>query len=326
MARIQTYDLDTTINANDKIIGTDGAEGANHATKNFTVDDLKTFILEGVTGGGDISGSGTATQMAIFDSTSTITSTQAVVVNGSNQIIMDMLLNSASYPDDAAALAGGVPQGGLYRSGNAVRINLLESNPGSGVEEVQIGNLIWTTANSTIVASSGGTIPILTTDQEVNDASNNSTAAAVYYDFNSANEQRGLLYNKQAAAAITPPSGFRLPNNSDWANLANELDDISGTINYVTAGGGGANALWSSGIKANADYGSSGFNSIGAGGASFNLGSLGFYLGYEQWWTEEGLTSSTPEGRVFLDQSTYIKSGSTYSGIPYWYIRFCKDA
>ena len=33
MARIHTYDLDGTINANDRIIGSDGAEGANFATK-----------------------------------------------------------------------------------------------------------------------------------------------------------------------------------------------------------------------------------------------------------------------------------------------------
>ena len=44
MARIKTYDLDATITNADKIIGTDGAEGANNATKNFTVSALKTFI------------------------------------------------------------------------------------------------------------------------------------------------------------------------------------------------------------------------------------------------------------------------------------------
>lgn len=55
MARIQTYTVDTTLNSGDMIIGTDGAQGANYATKNFTVGDLKTFILEGVSGGGGAS-------------------------------------------------------------------------------------------------------------------------------------------------------------------------------------------------------------------------------------------------------------------------------
>ncbi len=78
-----------------------------------------------------ISGSGTDTQMAIFDSATTITSTQAVAVNNSSQVIMDVLANSTSYADDTAASAGGVPFAGLYRTGSAVKINLL-GNGGSG--------------------------------------------------------------------------------------------------------------------------------------------------------------------------------------------------
>ena len=78
-----------------------------------------------------ISGSGTDTQMAIFDSATTITSTQAVAVNNSSQVIMDVLANSTSYADDTAASAGGVPFAGLYRTGSAVKINLLGGG-GSG--------------------------------------------------------------------------------------------------------------------------------------------------------------------------------------------------
>jgi len=44
MARIQTYGLDSTITGEDKIIGTDGAVGADNETKNFTISALKTFI------------------------------------------------------------------------------------------------------------------------------------------------------------------------------------------------------------------------------------------------------------------------------------------
>jgi hypothetical protein len=45
MARIQTYSLDTTINTEDKVIGSDGAVGAeNGKTKNFSVGELKGFI------------------------------------------------------------------------------------------------------------------------------------------------------------------------------------------------------------------------------------------------------------------------------------------
>jgi hypothetical protein len=68
--------------------------------------------------------------MAIFDSTNTITSTNTVAVNSSSQVIMGVLANSTSYADDAAAAAGGVPFGGLYRNGSDVRICLI--NPGGG--------------------------------------------------------------------------------------------------------------------------------------------------------------------------------------------------
>ena len=48
MARIETYVLDTVLNASDKLIGTDAAKGANNATKNFTVGTLKEFINTGI--------------------------------------------------------------------------------------------------------------------------------------------------------------------------------------------------------------------------------------------------------------------------------------
>lgn len=50
MARIQTYSLDSTINSEDKVIGSDGAVGAeNGATKNFSVGELKGFINKDAT-------------------------------------------------------------------------------------------------------------------------------------------------------------------------------------------------------------------------------------------------------------------------------------
>ena len=96
-----------------------------------------------------ISGSGTDTQMAIFDSATTITSTQAVAVNNSSQVIMDVLANSASYADDNAASAGGVPFAGLYRTGSAVKINLLGgSGPGGGDDPyTPVSGSSWITLN-----------------------------------------------------------------------------------------------------------------------------------------------------------------------------------
>ena len=44
MAQIHTYAEDSTIAAHDKVLGTDGALGANNATKNFSIGTLQTFL------------------------------------------------------------------------------------------------------------------------------------------------------------------------------------------------------------------------------------------------------------------------------------------
>lgn len=49
MARIKTYTIDTTLNPDDKWIGTDGASGAeNGKTKNFTVQAVSDYVLDQV--------------------------------------------------------------------------------------------------------------------------------------------------------------------------------------------------------------------------------------------------------------------------------------
>ena len=281
------------------------------------------YYVPSFAGSGTITGSGTTTEVAIFDSSNSITSDSAISINSSSQIIMDVLRGSASYADDTEALAAGVPYGGLYRTGSIVKINLLSPTPSPG--EVQIGNLIWTDANSSIVESSSGTIPILTTQQQLADAYANSTAGAVYYDLDPANAGRGLLYNQTAAATITPPTGFRLPTINDWNNLVTELEAISGSINDVTPGGGGSNALWNQTIKSNTNYGASGFNSIKAGLAAYSGTSISFFADNETWWKAEGITG-TKQGKTFSEQSNFILRADSTSGYPYWFIRFCKDA
>lgn len=44
MARLENYTNDSVINSADKLIGTDGAQSANNATKNFEVSALKSYI------------------------------------------------------------------------------------------------------------------------------------------------------------------------------------------------------------------------------------------------------------------------------------------
>ena len=44
MARINKYEVDSSISANDILIGTDGDPGMGLATKNFSIEDIATYI------------------------------------------------------------------------------------------------------------------------------------------------------------------------------------------------------------------------------------------------------------------------------------------
>jgi len=55
MARISTYDLDSTISNTDKVIGTDSS---NTTTKNFKLESLKEFIFAGISGPVTVNSSG----------------------------------------------------------------------------------------------------------------------------------------------------------------------------------------------------------------------------------------------------------------------------
>lgn len=200
------------------------------------------------------------------------------------------------------------------------------SAPSPTCDEIQIGSLIWVTCNSLITQSSQGSIPILTTEQEVADAYANLTAGAVYYNFNSANAYRGLLYNKRAATSIIPPAGFRSPTVQDWNNLLSELSNTSGQTGDYTPGGGGNNALWNQTIQSRSDYGLSGFDSIKAGDASYTNSQMNWSpTGREFWWNLQS-NIGTNAGIGFVEQSNYISAVGVVSFEPYWYIRFCKDA
>lgn len=88
MATINTYDNDGTIEAADKLIGSDGSIGADAGkTKNYTVSSLTAYVA----------------------------------ANLSNPVKISSLTNAA---DDTAAASAGVPVNGLYRDGSTLKIRV----------------------------------------------------------------------------------------------------------------------------------------------------------------------------------------------------------
>jgi hypothetical protein len=281
-------------------------------------------------GGGGIGGSGVDTQMAIFDSTSTITSTQALAVNSSSQIIMDVLRGSDSYADDTAALAGGVPYGGLYRTDSIVKINLLGNPPGPDPEEVEICGLIWTTENSIeteLIA--GGNIPIVTTAAEMRLKYLQNAPAAAYWQYDENESSRGLYYNLYARSVVKPPSGFRLPTLSDYQYISAQACNPD-QPNQNRHGAPLPNG-YDPGLLTNTDFlGDSGFNAYGYGGAlvlSSNTTSWQYDGARAIFWTSGSPTVNGSRFDFNCQITPYLRTGS-WSDSTYELanIRFVKDA
>lgn len=75
MANINSYASDQTIHANDKLIGSDGTTGADFGkTKNFTVGDIKDYVISFVD------------EATTLSTTVTLTPAQMLSFNGGGQI------------------------------------------------------------------------------------------------------------------------------------------------------------------------------------------------------------------------------------------------
>jgi hypothetical protein len=112
---------------------------------------------------------------------------------------------------------------------NGVGIPMIpQSGDDPGTGQVQICDLIWTDVNSTITdTTSGGTIPIATSSAEFFAEQNAGLPVAAYWQFDSNNSERGLLYNQSAARLIQPPTGFRLPTSVDFITIFNSPCNLS---------------------------------------------------------------------------------------------------
>ncbi len=133
--------------------------------------------------------------------------------------------------------------------------------------EVTVCDLIWTKTNSTITATTtAGTIPIVTNENDWITKCQNNDPAACYWQFDSNNAYRGLLYNVFATDIIQPPTGFRVPTNQDWQDLIICAGTGSpDSASDVTSLGNNYYGFWPSNVASNSRFGTVDFNSIGAG-------------------------------------------------------------
>jgi len=204
-----------------------------------------------------------------------------------------------------------------------------------GEEEVQIGNLIWKTANTDSLEGSSGDITFYTSISAAaaRDSYINQEPIATQYQGNSNNQQYGKYYNKYAAGDIIPPEGFRLPTDADFENLNSELQQLFNEQNNgVTSVGGGDINYWDEDIKQNYYFGRSCFNSRGVGSwrpASTGTGKLG-QDGEGRYWTQEQADLSGISNNLVKfgpnSQGYILKTDGFDRDYIFAPIRFCKDA
>lgn len=211
--------------------------------------------------------------------------------------------------------------------------------------EVTVCDLVWTRENSIITATTtGGNIPIVTNQTDWANAISNQQAAACYWDFDSNNAFRGLLYNIYATEVIQPPAGFRVPTEQDFYDLriCVSAGSPQGTFD-VTSIGNNYYGFWPSALTSNPRFGTVDFNSIGSG-YTYKFGTGGQQFSNQGnrdlYWLQQTdpITPANEPFRTFATYNTlpygsnirYLQgwNGSAYS-LTYRHgfaMRFVKDA
>lgn len=162
---------------------------------------------------------------------------------------------------------------------------------------VRYGNLEWTTENLRFKPAEGVTLPDLT---PVNPLYYNDGVAAKYY------EAFGFLYDYEAALAAVP-EGWRLPTNSDWADLdARCGGDIKGAVKLLLGG-----------YQRNDDY-------------AQQIHGIDYYTyEYGYYWSADIDESKPEENFAYYRKLVYNQAGSTQSSMDktnYLSVRLVRDA
>ena len=157
--------------------------------------------------------------------------------------------------------SGIIPAGGGIANG--VLTGEIQQDQGPG--ETTVCDFVFTDENSTITDTiSGGAIPIATNAAEFYAKHNAGLPVAAYWDFDSNNSERGLLYNQFAARQIQPPTGFRLPTSPEW----NLISDTPCNDSYPNQNRYGSNPGNWAGLTDTTELGDADFNLNGYGGVT----------------------------------------------------------
>ncbi len=147
MPRIHTITTDTVITDNDMILGTDGAVGANKATKNFSFGVFKNYLWTNVTFTGDLNVSG---GNIILDNNKFLTSKMAngsaasLIGIASNNQIKIASDNQPIYTGTGLTSLGGnleLPNGNIVANGTITASGYNSSNWNAAYNYSQVGHL-----------------------------------------------------------------------------------------------------------------------------------------------------------------------------------------
>ena len=202
--------------------------------------------------------------------------------------------------------------------------------PPPGPGETTVCDYIWTDENSTITdTTSAGTIPIATDAAQFYAQHNAGLPVAMYWNFDSNNSGRGLLYNQFAARVIQPPTGFRLPTSLEWNTIANDPcnPSVPNQNRY------GANPGTWTGLTDTTELGDADFNLNGYGTATLATNQVFFISDTtaEFVWTSTistiGDLGNISKSFSISSQDNFliISTDNTNSSSKAGYIRFVKD-
>jgi uncharacterized protein (TIGR02145 family) len=192
---------------------------------------------------------------------------------------------------------------------------------GNVYQTITLGTQTWMAENLKTTKYNDGTdIPLVTVD---NDWYNLTTAAYCWYnnDETAFKDTYGALYNGYAVNTKLCPSGWRIPSNSDWEDLALFLQDHGYNYDGTTSGNKYAKALatatgWTfhtgTGTVGNTDYpekrNASGFSGYPAG-YRINWGTS-YHSGDETYWWSS--TEASEAATYYLSITNNYASAAIY--------------